>query len=76
MKVCDICFENQINFWTCDVCRNSHCVDCFGRILRMVDARCPFCRSDIVFDDEVRTPRFSFDGDKYLQFLFRNVLIN
>ncbi len=69
---CNICFENRTKFWKCDVCIYSHCDSCFNEIIRLDNPRCPFCRNSITFEEKPYKRMFDFNGDKYLQFLFRN----
>lgn len=47
---CDICCRSEKKFYTCTVCRNSHCLKCNSKV-----ERCPFCRNsfmDVKFKKE------------------------
>lgn len=64
-KECGICYEFQKEFWTCEKCKNQHCIGCHEQIR---GGKCPFCRH--VYQEQ---PRPNFFEPLYFHFIDNDI---
>ena len=59
---CVICSENKSKVISCKKCNNGNiCIDCANKL---IDIRCPLCRSDIEFNDKIKQ-QIEINKNKY-----------